>query len=122
MDLSSLPFHIKRHRTGDMRSVVRGFGGVKRALMLLAVVLLLAAPVLPAAAAQPMDDCCPQAPCHADTGKVVCPTACVLACQAIVAAEQMVAQPTELEPVATAWIRSTLSTGRTPAPEVPPPR
>jgi hypothetical protein len=88
--------------------------------MLLGAILLLGAPAL-SAAAMPMDPCCDEAPCH-DLGKSLCPQACAVACQVIVAPETQVAEPVETGSAIATPAPARLPSGRMPAPELPPPR
>ncbi len=105
-----------------MKVLAVRFGRLARGLMLLGVLLLIAGPGLPAAAAQPKDDCCPEASCHGENGKAICPPLCVLACQAIVAPDPLISHPAGLAPVAVTRMATMLPNGQTPAPELPPPR
>jgi len=91
-----------------------------RGLLALCAVLLLAAPAL-ASASQPLGDCCAGAPCH-EMGKATCPSLCVMACQAVFAADVESVDAPGFGPVIVASVTSVLPLGQTPAPETPPPR
>jgi hypothetical protein len=86
---------------------------------LLSALLLVAGPVAPAVAA-PMD-CCPTAPCR-DIDKSLCPQACVVACQVIVAPEQQLSEPVGRDAPAISPQPIALPPGRAVAPDLPPPR
>jgi hypothetical protein len=88
--------------------------------MLLSAILLLGAPAM-SAAAMPMDPCCDEAPCH-DLDKSLCPDGCVVACQVVAAPESQIAEPVETGLAPTVAAPSRWPPGRTPAPELPPPR
>ncbi len=92
-------------------------------LMLLSALLLFAAPALPATGeAMLKDECCVEAPCHDHGAKAPCPTACAVACQAIVAPETSIAKPADIGAASVSPRPSRLPPGRAPAPELPPPR
>jgi hypothetical protein len=90
-----------------------------RLLSLLAAVMLIAAPLAPAMA-MPMD-CCPGAPCH-DLDKSMCPQACAVACVAVPAPLETLAEPVRLETPAPEANPVPRLIGRDIAPEPPPPR
>lgn len=116
------PSNSERARRGAMKILAITFRRWARGLMLLGVLFLVVAPGLPAMAMQPKDDCCPDVSCHGEDGKAVCPTACVMACHAIVAPAQLISEPLEHGPMAVTWPALRAPAGRTPAPELPPPR
>lgn len=93
-----------------------------RGLMLLGAILLFVAPTLPAAAAMPKGDCCADMPCHDQGRKALCPEACVVACQVIVAPEAQFVGPVEIGSAPIAPMVALLPLGRALAPELPPPR
>jgi hypothetical protein len=100
--------------------------------MLLSAILLFAAPALPAAAAMSKGDCCPEAPCleisgpdkagHDQGRKVVCPQACAIACQVLVAPEILIVGPAEIGSAPIVPMAPLSPPGRVLAPELPPPR
>lgn len=92
-----------------------------RGLMLLSAILLFATPAMPAAALS-RAECCADMPCHDQGKKVACPDACVIACQAIVAPEAMVAGSAAFGSTPIAPTISPVFAGLALAPELPPPR
>lgn len=92
-----------------------------RLLSLLAAVMLVAAPLAPAQAmAMPMD-CCPDAPCH-DLDKSMCPQGCAVACVAVPAPAETLAEPVHLAAPAPEARPVPRLIGRDITPEPPPPR
>lgn len=90
--------------------------------MLMSVAVLLAAPATPAASAMLRDDCCVETPCHDQGDAALCPEACVLACQVVVAPELMMEQSVEVVSAPADEALSLSPPGRELAPELPPPR
>lgn len=91
-----------------------------RAMLLLALFVLILGPTR-AVSAMPVVACCAGSPCHED-GKATCLETCILACQAIVAPDEAILEPTISIALAnTAMPRGVLA-GLVVAPELPPPR
>ena len=80
-----------------------------RAMLVLGLLMLIMGPAH-AVAAMPAVPCCAGSPCHED-GKATCLDTCILACQAIVAPDVAILEPTTAITLATTAMPRSLLVG-----------